>query len=116
VKILLLDDAKKRKVQLKEAIQKQYEIIDCTSSNELMTAVESEKLNLALLDMGTWKKGKAIYNYFHIGKKLENIPVILYNAEEDAYFITDRARHDRDRILSNPTEIETIVDTVQQVL
>jgi DTW domain-containing protein YfiP len=81
-----------------------------------MTVLESEKPNLALLDMGTWKKGKSIYNYFHIGKKLENIPVILYNAEEDAYFITDRARHDKDRILSNPTEIETIIDTVQQVL
>lgn len=81
-----------------------------------MTAVESEKPNLALLDMGTWKKGKSIYNYFRVGKKLENVPVILYNAEEDAYFITDRARHDKDRILSNPTEIETIIDTVQQVL
>ncbi len=116
MKILLLDDTQKRKAQLKDAIQKQHEIIDCTSSNELMTAIESVKPNLFLLDMGTWKKGKAIYNYFHIGKKLENVPVILYNAEEDAYFITDRARHEKDRILSNPTEIETIIDTVQQIM
>lgn len=116
MRILLLDDTEKRKVQLKDAIQKQHEIVDCTSSNDLMSAVESEKLDLALLDMGTWKKGKAIYNYFRIGKKLENVPVVLYNAEEDAYFIADRTRHEKDRILSNPTEIETIVDTVQQIL
>ena len=79
MKILLLDDAKKRKAQLKEAIQKQYEIIDCTSSNDLMTADRKSQIWHCWI----WGPGKrkAIYNYFHIGKKLENVPVILYNAE-----------------------------------
>lgn len=116
MKILLLDDTNKRKDQLAEAIGKKYEVVGCSSSNDLMTALESTKVDLALLEMGTWRKGKSIYNYFHIGKKLENVPVILYNAEEDAYFINDRTRHERDRILSNPTDIETIIDTVHQTI
>lgn len=116
MKILLLDDVKKRKQQIKDGMQKKHEIIDCLNTNDLMTAVETVKPDLALLDMATWKKGKSVYNYFHVGKKLENVPVVLYNAEEDAYFIADRTRHDSDRILSNPTDVETIIDTVQQII
>ena len=66
--ILLLDDAKKRKAQLKEAIQKQYEIFDCTSSNDLMTAVESEKPNLYCWIWGPGKKGKQFITTFILAK------------------------------------------------
>jgi hypothetical protein len=55
-----------------------------------------------------WKhgvKGRAIYNYYRIGKNLENLPILLYNADEDTYFIQDRARHEKDRVLSKPSEV-----------
>ncbi|NLD99988.1 MAG: response regulator [Fibrobacter sp.] len=116
MKILIVDDLKRRKQQLKEAIEKQHQVTDISLTNEFMTIVENETFDMIVLDMETWKKGKSVYNYFKIGKKLENIPIILYNAEEDTYFIPDRVRHEKDRILSKPVDVETVIDTVQQTI
>lgn len=115
MKIVVMDDTRSRREQLKEAIEKHHHAVtDIYSSNDLITLLDESTPDLIILDMETWRKGKSIYNYFKIGKKLENIPVLLYNAEEDTYFIQDRARHEKDRVLSKPTEIENIVDLVQQ--
>lgn len=115
--VLLMDDTLKRRATIKEAIEKsKNKVNDCYSSNDFITFLENEPPDLVVLDMDTWKKGKSIYNYFRISKKLENIPVVLYNAEEDANFVPDRSRHDRDRTLSKPSELDTIVDTIQQII
>ena len=115
MKILLLDDSRKRRVQIKEAVsQNQHKLLDCSTSNDFVSSLENDSPELVLLDMETWRKGKSIYNYFRISKKLENIPIIFYNAEEDSYFIPERNRHEKDRVLSKPTEVENIVETMQQ--
>jgi len=110
-----MDDTRKRREELKIAIEKHHKgVVDFYSSNDLITSVDESAPDLLVLDMDTWKKGRAIYNYFKIGKKLENTPVILYNADEDMYFIQDRTRHEKDRVLPKPTEVGTIVELVQQ--
>jgi len=117
MKILIVDDLKKRKQQIKEAIEmRHHEVSDCHLTNDFMDALENNSYDMIVLDMETWKKGKSVYNYFKVGKRLENIPIILYNAEEDTYFIPDRVRHEKDRILSKPVDVDTVIDTVQQTL
>jgi len=115
MKIVIMDDTRKRREQLKEAISKHYKnVVEFYSSNDFITSIEESSPDLILLDMETWRKGKSIYNYLRLGKKLENTPVILYNAEEDTYFIQDRTRHEKDRVLPKPTEVGSIVELVQQ--
>jgi chemosensory pili system protein ChpA (sensor histidine kinase/response regulator) len=115
MKILLIDDTSARRTMIKEAIEKHnHSVVECHYSNDFLTVLEENVPELVVLDMETWKRGKSIYNYFRVGKKLENVPIILYNAEEDTYFIQDRTRNDKDRILSKPTDIETIIDAIQQ--
>lgn len=115
MKIIIMDDTRKRREELKTAVEKHHKnVLALYSSNDFITTVEESVPDLILLDMETWKKGKAIYNYLKIGKKLDNTPVILYNAEEDMYFIQDRSRHEKDRVLQKPTDVSTIAELVQQ--
>lgn len=114
MKILILDDSRSRREQLKEAAEKlSHEVVACSTSNDFITNVEEFQPQVAAVDIATWKKGKSIYSYFHIGKKLEKIPVILYNTDEDTYFISERKGNEKDRILPKPTDIETIIDSLQ---
>jgi len=115
MKIVILDDTRKRRAELKLLIEKSHKgVLDFYSSNDFIVSVEESAPDLLLVDTETWKKGKSIYNYLKLGKKLENTPVILYNSEEDVYFIPDRSRHEKDRVLPKPTEIGTIAEIVQQ--
>jgi DNA-binding NtrC family response regulator len=115
MKIVVLDDTHSRREKIKDSVTKlHHDVFDCFSSNDLISSIEESAPDLLLLDMESWKKGRSIYNYLKIGKKLENTPVILYNAEEDTYFIQDRARHEKDRVLSKPTEVDNIIDLLQQ--
>jgi|GEM_PF-758309 len=115
MKIIIMDDTRKRRDELKQAIEKHYKnVLAFYSSNDFISSIDESIPDLILLDMETWKKGKSIYNYLKIGKKLENTPVILYNAEEDMYFVQDRSRHEKDRVLQKPTDVGTIAELVQQ--
>ena len=115
MKILVMDDTRKRRNLLKEEITKKgHEVLECFTSNEFMNKIGENKAELILLDSDTWKKGKSIYSYFKIAKKMENIPVIYYNSEDDSMAIQDRSGNERDLVLSKPTEIEAIIDRVQR--
>jgi len=115
MKILIMDDSSSRRGQVSEAVEKlSHEVVTCSTTNDFITNLEEVEPQMVVVDMDTWKKGKSIYNYFHIGKKLEKLPVILYNAEEDTYFIPERTRNENDRILPKPTDIEAIIDSIQE--
>lgn len=115
MKLILVDDNRKRREQIKTAASKrQYRVIDCPTTNDFLTSIENEKVDLLVIETETWKKNKSIFNYFKIGKELENLPVILYNAEDDSYIIQDRNRSDRDRILPKPTDVETLIESIGQ--
>lgn len=115
MKILLMDDSKQRRSKIKEDVAKiNKDVTDINSSNDLITNIENGKADLILLDSDTWKKGKSIYNYLRISKKLEKTPIVFYNVDEETITIPDRAKNDKDVVLSRPTEVETIVDAVRQ--
>jgi DNA-binding NtrC family response regulator len=116
MKILILDDTRKRRNELVEAVQKkQYEAIACYSSNDFMQAIEKQKINLVLLDMDSWIKSKAIFYRFGIAKRLESIPILFYNASMNFSILHDRPRHGKDRILFKPTEVDAIVANILDI-
>ncbi|MBN2037416.1 MAG: response regulator [Chitinispirillaceae bacterium] len=113
MKILLLDDTRKRRNKLVEVLQKKkYDVIPCYSSNDFMQSIEKQKVGMVLLNLDSWRKGAAIYNCFGIAKKLENLPILFYNASMDFSILHDRPRHGKDRILFKPTEVDAIVANI----
>jgi DNA-binding response OmpR family regulator len=116
MKILLLDDTRKRRKQLVEAMQKKsYEHIACFTSSDFIQAIDNKKVSLVLLDMDSWNKGLAIYNYFKIAKKLETLPILFYNASMNFSILHDRPRLGKDRILFKPTEADAIVANILEI-
>jgi len=116
MKILLLDDTRKRRNELVDAMQKKhYEVEACYSSNNFMQAIDKQKVNLVLIDMDSWNKSKAIFSRFGIAKKLETLPILFYNASMNFSILHDRPRHGKDRILFKPTEVDAIVANILEI-
>jgi DNA-binding response OmpR family regulator len=116
MKILLLDDTRKRRNELVNAMQKKhYEVEACYSSNHFMQLIDKQKVNLVLLDMDSWNKGKAIFSRYGIAKKLETLPILFYNASMNFSILHDRPRHGKDRILFKPTEVGAIVANILDI-
>jgi len=114
MKILLLDDTRPRRNELVDALQKKrYEVTACYSTNDFMNAVEKHKADAILLDMESWYRGSAVYNFFGIAKRLESTPIVFYNANMNFSILNDRPRHAKDRILFKPSEADAILGSLQ---
>jgi DNA-binding NtrC family response regulator len=110
-----MDEVKSRKSQITEALEKgKHKVVQCSGSNEFLTAVEEQSLNLICLDFDTWNHGRSIYNYFKIPKRIEQMPLIVYNSPANFSAFTNRPRHDKDRILAKPSEPKAIVEAVSE--
>lgn len=110
--ILLMDDTRKRRSQIMDLLSKQHSVVESFTSNDFIEQVQSDTFDMVVLDMDTWKKGSSIYHYFRIGKHLEKVPVVLYNTDDEAPYLPDRARNENDRILPKPFEIESLVESI----
>lgn len=110
--VLLMDDTRKRRSQIIELVSKQHTVTECFTSNDFIDHIENGNFDLVMLDMDTWTKGTSIYHYLKIGKKLEKWPVTLYNSDDDTPYLPDRTRHENDRILPKPFEIESLVESM----
>lgn len=109
MKVLVLDDKNKKNGKINDLLDKKK--IDgalCSSSNEFLNAVESSKFDTLFINADTWCRGRAIYDYFDIGKKIEQKRVIFYNAEEKFAGISGRRSVGQDKIHYKPVDLETV--------
>jgi DNA-binding NtrC family response regulator len=110
MKVVILDDTKKRRSDLADALhKKRVEVTTYYGSNDFINAIEKNKFDLLLLDMESWNRGKSIYTRFGTAKRLENLPIVFYNAPANFSVLYDRPRHLKDRILPKPTEADAVV-------
>jgi DNA-binding NtrC family response regulator len=115
--VLVLDELKSRTTKLGEALEKRrYKVVHCETSNDFITSVSGTLPSLILADYDTWHHGRAIYSYFQIGKKIEHVPVVFYNAPQNFVALPDRSRHEKDYVLEKPSEVEAVVDAVAHSL
>ena len=111
MKVMLLDESRKRAAQIAEAVGNgKHTLVSCGNSNEFMTALGETSADKLLLDVESWNNGKAIYRYFDVSRSLEDMPVVFYNAPEEFAGIPDRPKHSKDHILTKPTEADSIVE------
>jgi DNA-binding NtrC family response regulator len=115
MKVLVLDDLKSRINEIIAALEKsKHKVTVCASSNEFINAVEDQSIGCMCLDYETWHKGRAIYSYFNIQKRIERTPIIVYNSPTHYSAIANRTKHDKDRMLAKPTESFSLVEAVAQ--
>lgn len=113
MRVLILDESRKRLHQLQEILSsKRHEVYKCENTNDFMRLINEEKPDRLLLDMESWIRGRMIYSYFRFHRKLEGLPILFYNAPESFVALGGRRRHDLDRVLYKPADIEAIVEAV----
>jgi len=102
--------------QLSEALSgDQNDVVSCTSTNDFFEGLSEHPADVVVVDTETWNNGESIYSYFGMGKKLETIPFVFYNADEGFSGIRNRVGHEKDRTLERPTEIGAVIDTVKNM-
>ncbi|MDR2727629.1 MAG: hypothetical protein LBB56_00735 [Chitinispirillales bacterium] len=109
MKVLVLDDKNKKNGEINGLLDKKK--IDgalCSTSNEFLNAVELSKFDTLVINAQTRCRGRAIYDYFDIGKKIESKRVVFYNAEEKFAGISGRKSVDQDKIHYKPVDLETV--------
>ena len=109
MKVLVLDDEYKKNPKVREALDsKKLDAALCSLSNEFLTAVNSAEFDTLFINADTWSKGRAIYDYFDIAKKIETKPVVFYNADQKFAGIKNRRPNDRDKVHQVSTDYATI--------
>ncbi len=115
--IIVLDGLKTRRNELTALLEKnRHKVVSCSSSNDFMTAVSSSTPTHVCVDVESWHQGRAMYSYFDIGKKLEAVPVVFYNAPQNFTALPDRPRNEKDYVLTKPTEVEAIAEALSNTL
>jgi DNA-binding NtrC family response regulator len=115
MKILVMDDVKTRKTQIAEGLEKsKHKVVQCSGSSEFMAAMNEQSPNLICLDYDTWNHGRSIYNYFKIPKRIEQMPLLVYNSPANFSAFSNRPRNDKDRILTKPSDPKAIIEAVSE--
>ncbi|MFP4162697.1 MAG: hypothetical protein ACLFQB_03010 [Chitinispirillaceae bacterium] len=110
MKVLVLDDGHKRVAQMLEEMEKKnIEAVDCSTSNCFLDSLNTSQFDSLLMNVETWEKGRSIYEYFGINQKLENTPIVFYNADETFSSLNNRTPHDRDQVLYKPSDVDSVV-------
>lgn len=111
MKIVILDEAKKRNNKLVELLeQKGHEAIGCFGSGEFMDQIESHSINRIFMDITSWQHGMGLFGYFRLAKKMVDIPITFYNAPENFNSISDRNPNQNDKIFNQPVDIDLITN------
>jgi DNA-binding response OmpR family regulator len=117
MKVLIVDENRKRRLQILDQLQKKkHAATQCSASGDFMACIDDSAPDRIILDAETWKKGRAMFGRFNFAKKLENIPILFYNVAEGATVIAGREPHARDRILPETKEISDIISAFEQNL
>ncbi len=113
MKVLILDESRKRRATLSDRLsQRSHEVSGTSVSGEFMELVGKQGYDMVILDVESWQRGRSIYNYFGVGKRLASTPIIFLNAPENFVSVTERSRNEGDRVFHRPFDLDTVVDSV----
>jgi hypothetical protein len=113
MKIIVMDESRKKNVQICELLQKKkHKAVSCQTSTSFLEALDEGGIDRILLNVESWQRGRAMYKYFDVPARLGAIPVVFYNAPENFINITARDKNEQDRVLASPAEAEAVVESI----
>jgi DNA-binding response OmpR family regulator len=111
MRVLLLDEYTRRSaIVCEQLVKKNHELKCCYSSTDFMSALAEGAVDVVLLSHLAWSKGKSLYRYFDTSARLEQIPIILFDAPEGVTRLDSRPAHRQDRIIGKPSKADLIVE------
>jgi len=114
MKCVVLEDRGKKGEAVRGAFsKKKIDVVFCTSSNDFMAAVSASKFDVAVINADAWGRGRAIYDYFDLGRKLEGKRLVFFNASEQFVPAVKYRKHgDKDVVYREPIEYEALVEAL----
>ncbi|MDR2579240.1 MAG: hypothetical protein LBC70_10625 [Chitinispirillales bacterium] len=108
MKAIVLDGGYRQSAAIREAFAKKgIDAVVCSTSNEFLAALSNTpKYDTIYINAETWNRGRAIYDYFGIGLRLEDKPAVIYNADEKFAPVSDRRPNEQDRVFYKPSGLE----------
>jgi len=110
MQVVILDEFRQRGAQIAEGLGSGCKVSNCQLSNDFLTQLNGAAPDKVIIDLPTWNSGRALYNYFEVSRKLETIPVVVYNAPENFETLPGRPRHNRDKVLPKPADVASVVE------
>ena len=110
MKIVILDETKKRKNAMAELLEeKGCDVVRCSASGEFMETIDSSTPDKIFIDVESWKNGRALYTYFKFGRKLCESPITFYNAPEIFNGIAERNPNQGDKVYKRYTDLAEVL-------
>ena len=114
MKCLVLEDRGKKEGDVRAAFSgKGIDVIFCTSSSDFMAAVTASKFDTAVMNAKAWGRGRAIYDYFELGRKLEGKRLVFFNADEQFVPAIKYRKHgEKDMLYREPVEYAALAEAL----
>ena len=110
MKIVVLYEHKRYRIELEEALTKAgHTVTTCSNSNDFIEIAENLTADRLIIDVKSWFRGTAIYNYFDIAKNLAPVPALFFDAPEGFSSIEGRPAQAADIVLEKDRSIDAIV-------
>ncbi|MBD3240491.1 MAG: hypothetical protein GF331_07885 [Chitinivibrionales bacterium] len=115
--ILVVDETRTRADELVRLIQKKdHDAVRCDGTSQFLDSLAKKGAKIVALDVESWQKGRAIYDYFDVAHRfLADTPIVFYNAPDDFAGLRDRARLDKDVVLPTSATVETVAESLESI-
>lgn len=110
MKLVVLYEHKRYRAELEEALTSAgHTVTLCKNSSDFLEVAENLKADRLIIDVKSWYRGAAIYNYFTIGEQLNALPALFFDAPEGFSSIEDRAAQAGDIVLEKERSVDAIL-------
>lgn len=108
--VVVFDEMKNRRQQIVHLLNaKGYSVKPCFASGDFMDILDRNSIDKIIMDVDSWRHSRAIFDYFNVSRKLQNIPIIFYNAPETFVSIHDRSQGIQDKVYQKTCAADAIV-------
>ena len=113
MKVVVLYEAKKNRDDITSAIEaKGHDVELVVNSNDFFEAVYAGNADKYIIDVRSWYRGSAIYNYFDIPQKISSTPIVFINIPDGFSAIDGRDALSNDVTLEKDASFENIADAL----
>lgn len=116
-KILVVDDSALVLRNIKEMLEKRYEVILVNSGERAIDAIKTKAPNLVLLDYDMpGMNGKEVFELMKGDKNMKNIPVVFLTSVTEKDQILEVLKNGPEGYLLKPPVKERIIEIIEEVL
>ncbi len=111
--VTVLYEKKRTRDELKVAIEKKgHDVTLAVSSDDFFKAIDETVADTFVIDVRSWYRGSAIYNYFNVPAKLNDTPIVFLNIPDGFTSIEGRDSFPGDVTLEKDASFDEIAAVI----